>query len=391
MQPLKITIPGKFWDSYVYEGRIYLFARDGSVECLKWAELIYDWRLPDLVKLPFTCAFARSDFLYSMDLRELMHDREVRLLMQSKFRTLGQRSFEIDKKVRTRHTAGTQDNPCPFPHADLEIYKQCLYVGSKTGIVSASCNKQTRYPISTRTDKKWDAPTLALSASYGSLAIAAGDEGLYEYNLDSYVQGDPEPTQLSKVACRDCDYTYFSVFASSGNSGYLAEFTKVGEGGNFERHFEGIETAQAIFGTEGYSWGVQDKICQALQGTIKVARYTPWADADDERIQSLGNIRFAPWKGDIVSASTASFGVIVELENAIVVLPSAGRPITLRGEPVNWRVFPRSRHYKNQLHVVYDDRLEVLSFNHDYLVDQKSKLLGTKFSARQHAYNRNLR
>ena len=60
----------------------------------------------------------------------------------------------------------------------------------------------------------------------------------------------------------------------------------------------------------------------------------------------------------------------------MVVYPSVGPPITLPGEPVNWRAFPRARHYQNQLHVVRDDHLEVLSFNHDYLVDQDSKRLG---------------
>jgi hypothetical protein len=50
--------------------------------------------------------------------------------------------------------------------------------------------------------------------------------------------------------------------------------------------------------------------------------------------------------------------------------------MVIPGEPVNWRVFPRSKHYANHLHVVYDDRLEVWSFNHDYFLDQKKKRLG---------------
>ena len=71
-------------------------------------------------------------------------------------------------------------------------------------------------------------------------------------------------------------------------------------------------------------------------------------------------------------------GVVVELEHALVVYPSRGEPVTIPGEPVNWRVFPRSRHYANQLHVIWEEHLEVWSFNHDYLVDQQNKLLGVR-------------
>lgn len=35
--------------------------------------------------------------------------------------------------------------------------------------------------------------------------------------------------------------------------------------------------------------------------------------------------------------------------------------------------------FKNQLHVIYEDRLEILSFNHDYFVDQEAKLSGITY------------
>ena len=69
--------------------------------------------------------------------------------------------------------------------------------------------------------------------------------------------------------------------------------------------------------------------------------------------------------GDVLSASTAQFGIIVESERALSVYPSEGTPVVMQGEPVNWRVFPRSKHYENQLHVVWDDHMEILSFNQD--------------------------
>lgn len=31
MSPLKLIIPGRYWDSQVYRGRIYPFGRDGEI------------------------------------------------------------------------------------------------------------------------------------------------------------------------------------------------------------------------------------------------------------------------------------------------------------------------------------------------------------------------
>jgi len=46
------------------------------------------------------------------------------------------------------------------------------------------------------------------------------------------------------------------------------------------------------------------------------------------------------------------------------------------GESVHWRVFPRSENYSNQLHIIYEDHIQIVSFVHDYFVDQSQKLLG---------------
>lgn len=40
MLPLKLTIRGEWWDSYVYRGKLHLFSRDGRVVTLDWDRLI---------------------------------------------------------------------------------------------------------------------------------------------------------------------------------------------------------------------------------------------------------------------------------------------------------------------------------------------------------------
>jgi hypothetical protein len=56
-----------------------------------------------------------------------------------------------------------------------------------------------------------------------------------------------------------------------------------------------------------------------------------------------------------------------------------GNVTVIPGEVVRWRVYPRSKNYLNHLHLVYEDRLEIYSFNHDALVNQETKKIGIEY------------
>lgn len=374
MQALKLIIEGRFWDSYLYSGRLLLFGVDGEITTVNWDSLISNLSSAKKHRLALTCAFLRSDYLYGLDLRLLFSDLDIKRVVQKKFRDLSKLELEITSRKLSKDIFSEQDNVYLFPHSDIEIYNKQLYVGSKSGLMSGSCNRKTKYGVSSRPERHWDGPVLGLAASYSSLALAAGEEGLYEVPVDGYFEVD----ELRKTAsnfCNNCNWTYHSIYGSSYRGGFLASYSNEEQYYNDRnRKFEKLIQAKDIFGSEGYSWGVKDKLCQANQNEIKVVKYSPWNE--DENLRLLGSVSFEQWKGEIISASVVSFGVVVELENAIVIFPSEGGAITIPGEPVNWRVFPRSKHYENQLHIIYEDRLEILSFNHDYLVDQNEKLLG---------------
>jgi len=145
------------------------------------------------------------------------------------------------------------------------------------------------------------------------------------------------------------------------------------------REFLGIVPAEDIFQSSSYSWGKQDKLCQVVnRNKIKVTQYLPWSS--NARFVNLGELELQDFKGDVISGDSATFGYIIECDNGIVVFDSMMHNIWIEGEPVNWRVFPRSKFYENQLHIIYDDRLDIYSFNEDYLVDQSSKKVGLKYS-----------
>jgi hypothetical protein len=386
MQPLKLTIPGTYWDSQIYAGRLYLFGLSGDLITLEWDRVSDELKIDHNLGLAFQAAFLESNLLYHGKYRILFHDPEIKNIIVSKFERLAKYDLTLSDRHMRELMLGRQDNPFPIPHTDSTIYYRNLYVSAQDGVYRATCNKKTKYPIGSRTEKKWDAHVFALSASYRSLALAAGDEGLFELALGQTglrTLDISEPVNLAPRNFTGCNWTFHSIYGSSHiEAGCLAAFQKFSDGENagqsFERRFDSLLLESEIFQGSGYSWGVGDKLCQARNGCVHVVRYSPWKENREDQFEQLGSLPIADWKGEVIAGAVANFGIIIECENAVIVLPSDGDPITFPGEPVNWRIFPRSKFYENHLHLIYEDRVEVLSFNHDYFVDQWSKLSGTQ-------------
>ncbi len=381
MQPVKLTIPGKYWDSQIYAGRLYLFGRDGEISTLDWEHLITEWKIERNLRLVMDCAFTRSDYLYGDRWTLLFSDEEIKKIIIDKFKRLLIYIFEVSDNQLSSATIRKQNNPFPFPHTDSTIYKKSLYVTSKDGVFRSSCQKSSGYPVSTRPEKKCDTPVVGIAASYNSLALAAGNEGLFELHLGNDWYSDEERLEnLAKTNCIACNWVFYSIYGSSHvEQCYLANYVKEinkDEQNYFKRTFDRYISDQEIFQSKGYSWGNQNKLCQAIDGHIKVIKYSPWLTEENKKLEIIGTITLPKIKGDIISASVALFGTIIEYDSALIVVPSEGQPMVLDGEPINWRIFPRSKFYGNQLHVIYEDRLNIFSFNHDYFVNQREKMSG---------------
>ena len=382
----RIRVPGRFWDSFLYKGQLYLFCRDGSIQTLEWDSIPDILRIDNDLKLVFAASFTQSDLFYGMTYKRFIDDEDIKGLLIEKFMKLQNLSLHLTEAQVEVATASRQDNRFPCPHADCDVYMDLLYVGSRDGVHSARCGTRTVKSVSSRVTKHWDAPVLALEASWSSLAAALGDDGLYELTVGRQSCANSKPRMVAEQHCSSCNWMYHSIYGSSYETGgFLSFFTKdVGSdrAAPPERRFERNVSSDDIFGSSGFSWGVQDKLCQSTSEGIAVRRYNPWRADPAERIIDLGVISVSPANGSIIDASVASFGTVLEYDERLGVVLSDETLISLTGEPVRWRVFPRSKHYQNQLHVVYDDYLEVISFNRDFLVDQSCKRSGTQVFSR---------
>lgn len=393
MQPLKITVQGDFWDCQIYRGRLYLWYTDGSIGVYKWDSLIEETFKNEVDELVLQCAFTRGDYLYGDDLFLLFEDSEIKDALFNKFAKVPCTDLSINPEKLKKFELSRQDNPVLELPTDTCIYGNTLFTLTDSGIYSASVHRQgMKFGVSTRPKKLWDCPLLSIKANRNALAMAGGDEGVFELHLDNYY-GDL--SELEKIDNRVykvsdhhsslVDWSFASLYSSSYvDSGFLAAFgwDVNQDTGKFERRFKRIISDSRIFEKPGFSWGSQEKIYLVNCNTIEVVRYVQSGvnrENEDSAFQHLESIGFDAMHGSIISGGIAYFGIIIEYEDALSVLCSDDALIILPEAVARWRVYPRSKRYENHLHIIYEDRLAVYSFNHDYFVDQAYKLKGIQY------------
>lgn len=393
MQPLKITVQGDFWDCQIYRGRLYLWHTDGSIGVYNWDNLIEETFKKEVDDLVLQCAFTRGDYLYGSDFPLLFRDLEIKDVLFNKFSKASDKDLFISPKRLKKFELSKQDNPALELPTDTYIYNNTLFTLTDSGVYSASVHKKnTKFGVSTRLNKLWDCPLLSIKAKGNTLAMAGGDEGLFELHLDNYygdlLELEKVDSRIYKVSDHHSslvDWSFASLYSSSYvDSGFLAAFgwNENQDRSKLERRFKKVIPDSRIFEKTGFSWGCQEKIYLANCNTIEVVKYIQKgmsSENEDSAFQHLESIDFDAIHGSITSGGIAYFGIIIEYEDALSVLCSDDALITLPEAVARWRVYPRSKRYENHLHIIYEDRLTIYSFNHDYFVDQASKLKGIQY------------
>ncbi len=392
MQPIKVSITGHFWDSYAYQGILYVINIDGSVSMYDQSSLIHSLGVPSTLRIVSTCAFFRGDYLYGKKWSLIFSDDDVRNILTSKFDSLARMHLEIDPVDLDNAFVIRQDLPFPFPYSDILIYSKTLYCAAQEGLFSASTDRNRKFPVQRKAQRLWDAPLLSMSASYQALALAAGEDGLWELKLN-FLDDSDTINRLSSDNTMKTSWLSYSILSTAlGDGGTLAEFSiddntspqmsyryrsdNIGE----DRSFIGTKSVEDIFHMNGLVIGSHDKIYMITNSEISSVRYQPWKGNHSDRFVPMLSIPTRIDSSSVINASVAHFGVVLEMDDSLVILLSDGQIFPIPGEPVNWRVLPRSKYYTNQLHVVYEDRLDIWSFNQDYFVNQDTKILGAKFS-----------
>jgi hypothetical protein len=397
MQPVSLLLEGEYWDSQIYSGELTLFGADGSYHRINWADLIDEMALAHpTIQTALRVAFSDSDLFYTQKVRKILRDPEIESVIKRQLNALAAFALEATEQTWAKFWR-TSDSPFHFLPIDTDIYYNHVFAGSDLGLFSALRSGSTSKLTRQAATRHHDGRILQVKASNQSTAIAAaaGGDGLLEFafkgSTDSVLE---DQRTLAKRPCSSCEWAFQSVFAWDTVSAYLANFRREKDQrtNRARRVFDEIIGEERMFPSnathDSYVWGSNEKIFKLGSAGLDVVNYAPPPErkprdgqaikkpTDTDLFRTLGSKELDIDPSQIVATGTAPFGSIVELPDRLVVLRSDDQVNVFPGEPVHWRVFPRSEHYSNQLHIVYEDRIQIVSFVHDYFVEQKSKLTG---------------
>lgn len=399
MDAVKIKIPGAFWDSQIYSGEIILFTDGGGVRRFDWRQFIdsiADQHFKVMTALRI--AFVDGELFYNEKVRKILLDPEVSRVIKSQLDGLA--SMDLWVSDNSREMGRETSSPFDFMPTDTDVYYNNVIASGDNGLFSCARGNIGKRSSGVFVEKHHDAKFIQVKASDRNTAVAAaaGDDGLLEFTFDR--EGSDARLAASKLLaqrpCSACDWAFQSVVGWTESDGFLANFREERQRGKTEkiRLFDRVINFSEFFDSsidnqsKSFSWGAREKFYRISNGSISVVERSDSSKSRKKAMnESTGEFKIidriaANLDADsIVSTGTAPFGSVVELSDRILVIRSDGRMDTFHGELVHWRIFPRSSNYSNQLHLIYEDHMEVISFVHDYFVDQIDKRFGFYRSA----------
>jgi hypothetical protein len=392
MQSVKLTIRGSFWDSQIYSGELLLLDDNGAINHIDWGraiDLIAENN--ESVQTALRVAFSDSDLFYNPKVRKILLDPQIAKPIISQLTSLSTSDFEADNII-WKSFWRQEESPFDFMPLDTEVYYNRIFAGGDEGLFSFPRGVRSHHKNSL--DKHHDASFFQIKASdnYTAIAGAGGKDGLFEFDFKKNSEDALEKEKiLSPRPCNACEWSFQSVIGWTSEAAFFANFTEHTERGSNKkiRVFDKILDAKDAFGSsddlgaKSFVWGAREKVYKLTGDGIEVSNYNkqpkkPTKNKPDQNklFGAHGKIQHDLDASKVVATGTAPFGTVIELLDSLVVVRSDGATDIFPEAPVHWRVFPRSEHYSNQLHIIYEDRLEIISFVHDYFVDQKSKLAG---------------
>ncbi len=406
MLPVKLTILGDYFDCQLYRGRLYLWTFSGSVKTYNWNKVVEKLVKSNRDRIAFTFSFLDCNYLYNEGTQRILRDKDFYKLLVRKFKTLTSYDLQLNENEIRDALIGEQETVSGLLPIDTEIYNSVLYTINDEGFFANRVHSpSTEFPISQRKKKLWDCKLLSIKSNkFGQVALSAGYQGLFEYKSNPQdidlslkpIEKKSKVFQITKNHSQFSNYSRLSIYNSSSveNSCMaLFEWIQTGQRADgrpaYQRSFSKsvISDTEIFEGASKLSWGSGDKIYREGKGKLDVVRFNQFinkeSDIEIPRFEHLKSIEFKPTLGKVISGGVANFGTIIELMNGIIIEQSNDKTFKISEPITRWRIYPRSKLYTNHLHLILEDRFVVYSFNHDFFIDQKSKVFGTEYTEKE--------
>jgi hypothetical protein len=386
MRAIEMRIPGKYWDSFLYDDRLYLFTLSGDIHVYRWDQLVQSVPIEADCRPLFWQFLARGRAWYMPELQTLLKSPLINQEIKALRDKLTAKPHNVSASLLKKTLIAVLPSPA-HPHTDVEAFYNILYLSSSSGVHSLPLSSMLEGSFNLSTDIS----AFRIACSYGSMALAAGSEGVFEQTLSSerYWPEIYEPMQLSNRYCASCSWASFDVVATAGprNAGYIAAFSKPSRGADqlsddddddAHRLIGVIDAAELFPSPEGLFFGTADLLVLATPTTLVFDGWNPYRRRQDhgtdveKTILTRNQMEIKPFASDPIDGTVTVFGTTIELDNSLVVIGIDGSTKRLR-EPINWRCFPRSQRYLNHLHVTYGDHVRIYAFTDDYFTPYEKR------------------
>ncbi|WP_196061562.1 MULTISPECIES: hypothetical protein [unclassified Serratia (in: enterobacteria)] len=389
MRPVKIKIEGTFWDSQIYSGELILIDVNGSLHRIDWNEAVdvIAKKFP-LFETAVRVSFSDGELFYNPKVTKVFNDPTIKPIVISQLESLSE--ADVTERFSSRNSFWSEEKyPFSFLPSDTEIYYSRFFAAGEEGLFSTTkSNIGSKYNKG-EVIKHHDSNVIQVKASEnaGAIAIAAGNDGLFDFPFNRHLKGGLKaPRNIADIPCNICDWAFQSVIGSTLFNSYFVKFREEKVNDKKVRVFDSIISDNEIFGSinseKNIVWGSREKMYRISSSGLEIVNYNAKNKKTDD-FSAKGYFNFSNSNeikpeeiDDVISTGVAPFGTILEFSDKVLVIRSDGFIDIFKGELVHWRIFPRSEHYSNQLHLIYEDRIEIISFVHDYFVDQENKIFG---------------
>lgn len=400
----KISIEGYFYDSYLYKNKLIIIDSDRKVNIYDWEKIVDNYVDDETKRITIYAAFCNSKFLYNPSYDVFYKDTDFKNLLIEKIKSVKDIIIHSDDLILKKARINQIPSVLEFLPNDILVYKKKFYWCNSDGLFATNINSLSyrgKMSLSSRIIRLVDFEITSLGVSNGGyLTLAALEKGVYLYDIYERnnfgivefdndcidAEHDEENSNLMRISNHHASYIKNNYSSLHLGSYYEDDYFQEVEFLNDERRYNKPKRITDLFGNQEESFFISanDKIYKISSKGIYLIKFKQSKINTEEeftlpiQLDSREiNIK------EIVSSSVELFGVIIEYKNHIDIILSdeSVYKIEFASEQlINWRTFAKSNNYRNQLHLIFNDRIEIVSFNTDYFINQNEKKYGIRYN-----------
>lgn len=328
-------IVGDFIDSYIYNDMFLLHTGDNLFVCLNPLDSIVDY----------------------IEYEKLLINQRARIFEMNQFMT------------------------------DFDIHQNRLFYCNSDGVFKLNLSEFDRELNKYAVNKIWDAHVQCIRiGEKGRVAMSASQDGLFEFDTDEMIgaidierEVDRNIHQITPKHSLSCRWSYGNIWNTSATGdNSLFEYLSIQESSEKPHiQFKGEHTEAEIFDNKEALVFLAEKtknIYRFKTGQLSKVKYRQSKKKDIQFDSETLVYSMDQFEDPIIKFSCVAVPADKEKIN-IYIFETSTRIFAVRenrgviyssdqGEIiVGWRVFQRSKNYLNQLHIIFEDRMEIITFN----------------------------